>query len=183
MFWYQQYKDQDLIKTPQTFYNVIASELSLIIIIKIFQLIFFRIQLILVARSNIVFQEIYFHVIISDLICGPPPTKPTTTQRTTTRIPTPFPKIVNAIQATPKSEVRLGSRQNLPRRRSGVVGSTNDNSFINNARRIPDKIQQQTFNSGTAKPVKKFNNNPGMTSTSYAFTDYNIIIKLIFMDI
>ena len=125
------------------------------------------------------FQELYFHDIISDLICGPPPTKPTTTQRTTTRIPTPFPKIVNAIQATPKSEVRLGSRQNLPRRRSGVVGSTNDNSFMNNARRIPDKIQQPTFNSGTAKPVKKFNNNPGMTSTSFTFTDYNIIIKLI----
>ena len=103
-------------------------------------------------------------MIISDLICGPPPTKPTTTQRTTTRIPTPFPKIVNAIQATPKSEVRLGSRQNLPRRRSGVVASTNDNSFINNARRIPDKIGQPTFNSGTAKPVKKFNNNPGMPS-------------------
>ena len=115
---------------------------------------------------------------ISDLICGPPPTKPTTTQRTTTRLPTPFPKIVNAIQATPKSEVRLGSRQNLPRRRSGVVGSTNDNSFINNARRIPDKIQQPTFNSGTAKPVKKFNNNPGMTSISCTFTDYNISIKL-----
>ena len=113
------------------------------------------------------FEDIYFHVIISDLICGPPPTKPTTTQRTTTRIPTPFPKIVNAIQATPKSEVRLGSRQNLPRRRSGVVGSTNDNSFINNARRIPDKIGQPTFNSGTAKPVKKFNNNPRLQTMVY----------------
>ena len=110
---------------------------------------------------------IFIHSFL-DLICGPPPTKSTTTPRTTTRIPTPFPKIINPVSAAPKSDVRLGNRQNLPRRRSGIVGSSDGNSFLSNARRIPDKNRQQAFNSGTAKPVKKFNSNPGTIWNAYA---------------
>ena len=97
-----------------------------------------------------------FDIFFPDLICGPPPTKSTTTPRTTTRIPTPLPTIVTA-----QPDVMTGKRQNVPRRRNGVI-SPQGNSFLSNARRIPDPAQKSTFNSGTPKPVKKFNSNPGM---------------------
>ena len=102
-----------------------------------------------------------FHIIdFPDLICGPPPTKSTTTPRTTTRTPTPVPTIVTAVTGA-QPDVMMGKRKNLPRRRNGVI-SPEGNSFLSNARRIPDSVQKSTFHSGTPKPVKKFNSNPGM---------------------
>ena len=95
-----------------------------------------------------------------DLICGPPPTKATTTPRTTTRIPTPVPTIVTAVTG-PQPDVMIGQRKNSPRRRSGVI-NPEGNSFLSNARRIPNTAQKSTFNSGTPKPVKKFISNPGI---------------------
>ena len=123
---------------------------------------------------------ISIHLIL-DLICGPPPTKSTTTPRTTTRMPKPLPKIVNAVSAAPKSDVRLGNRQSLPRRRSGVVGPSDSNSFINNGRRIPEKVSQPTFNSGTPKPVKKFNNSPGIIFMDSILCERVTFLNIVFL--
>jgi hypothetical protein len=63
----------------------------------------------------------------------------------------------------------IGKRKNPPRRRSGVI-NPEGNSFLSNARRIPDTVQKSTFNSGTPKPMKKFNNNPGDIVTEIQMT-------------
>ena len=99
----------------------------------------------------------------SDLICGPPPTKSTTTQRTTTRQPEPLPTIVTSVIGS-QPDVLPGQRKNPPRRRNGLV-EQNSNAFLNKGRRlIPQgskKSSQYDSNKSPNPPVKKFNSQSG----------------------
>ena len=111
--------------------------------------------------ENVCYLSLYFF--ISDLICGPPPTKSTTTQRTSTRQPEPLPTIVTSVIGN-QPDVLPGQRKNPPRRRNGLV-EQNSNAFLNKGRRlIPQgskKSSQYDSNKSPNPPVKKFNSQSG----------------------
>ena len=112
--------------------------------------------------ENVSYLSHYFFT--SDLICGPPPTKSTTTQRTSTRQPEPLPTIVTSVIGS-QPDVLPGKRKNPPRRRNGLV-EQNSNAFLNKGRRlIPQgskKSSQYDSNKSPNPPVKKFNSQSGV---------------------
>ena len=109
--------------------------------------------------ENVCYLSLYFF--ISDLICGPPPTKSTTTQRTTTRQPEPLPTIVTSVSG---SQPDVGQRKNSPRRRNGLA-EQKSNAFLNKGRRLIPQVSKKPSpydsNQSPNPPVKKFNSQSG----------------------